>query len=263
MDKLSKLQIQKLGVHASDLDLASVPDIKLPDPAPDGRIRVLSNKGYATVDLMETSQEFVDFASTCPLPVLDIGTSYGETAVTALKKGSIVIANDIEQGSLDYIVKRKDITDEDRKRLYLKKGYVPNDMDFEPNSLGAIHASRVMHFFTPEEVKTFFVKAKEWLVYDGVLFIITSSPYHWFTPEGFAKEYERQFKEGVEFPGIITDFSYISGNLKTGGYNNSMDPKLIYREAVKNDFLIKKLGYAKGRNDYDYTFAVLVNRKEN
>ena len=103
-----------------------------------------------------------------------------------------------------------------------------------------------MHFFTPEDVQTFFAKAKEWLVYDGIIFLVTSSPYHWVTPEGFAKEYEKKFKEGIEFP----------------GYNYAMDPKLIYREAVKNDFLIKKLGYTKGRNEYDYTFAVLVNRKE-
>nr|AWI66901.1 Methyltransferase [Piromyces sp.] len=259
---MSNLKTEKLGVHASDLDLSKVPDIKLPEPAPDGRICVLSDKGYATVDLMETSQAFTDYSATCSLPVLDIGTAYGEVTVAALKKGSIVIANDVEQGSLDYIVKRKELTDDDRQRLYLKKGYVPKDMDFEPNSLGGIHASRVMHFFTPEEVQTFFTKAREWLVRDGVIFLVTSSPYHWFTPEGFGEEYEKKFKEGVEFPGIITDFSYIDKNLKTGGYNNAMDPKLIYREAVKNDFLIKKLGYEKGRYDYDYTFAILVNRKK-
>ena len=262
MEKLTPQQIKKLGVHASELDLSKIPDIKLPDPAPDGRIKVLSDKGYATTDLMDISKEFVEYAANCPLPVLDIGTAYGETAIAVLKKGGIVIANDVDQGSLDYITKRKEITDDDRKRLYLKKGFVPKDMDFESNSLGAIHASRVMHFFTPEDVKTFFIKAKEWLVNDGIIFLVTSSPYHWVTPEGFAKEYEKKFKEGIEFPGIITDFSHIQGELKTGGYNNAMDPKLIYREAVKNDFLIKKLGYTKGRNEYDYTFAVLVNRKE-
>ncbi|ORX85681.1 hypothetical protein BCR32DRAFT_325352 [Anaeromyces robustus] len=259
---MTNLKQEKLGILASELDLEKVPDVQLPEPAPDGRIRVFSDKGYATVGLMEISQEFVEYASTCPLPVLDVGTAYGETAVAVLKKGGFVIANDVEQDSLNYIVKRKDITDDDRKRLYLKKGFVPFDMDFEPDSLGAIHASRVMHFFTPNEVRAFFAKAKEWLVRDGVIFLITSSPYHWFTPKGFAEEYEKKFKEGVEFPGVITDFSYLEDELKTGEYNNAMDPKIIYREAVKNDFLIKKLGYAKGRYDYDYTFAVLVNRKE-
>ena len=252
----------KYGIHASEVDLSKIEDIKLPEPAPDGRIRVLSDKGYATKDIMGTSKDFVDFSEKCQYPVFDIGAAYGETTVAALKKGATVIANDIDEGSLKYIIKRKELNDDDRKRLYLKKGFVPFDMDFEPNSLGAIHASRVMHFFKPEEVKTFFIKAHEWLVNDGVLFIITSSPLHWVTPKGFYDEYDKKFKEGVEFPGIITDFSHQESTLKTGGYNNAMDPRLIFREAVKNEFIIKKLGYEKGRGEYDYTCAILLNRKK-
>ena len=257
---MNEVHPTKLGIHASEVDLSKVPNIRLPSPAPDGRIRVLSDKGYATTDIMVTSKEFIDFSSSCKYPVFDIGAAYGETTVAALKKGATVIANDVEEGSLNYIIKRKELNDDDRKRLYLKKGFVPMDMDFEPNSLGAIHASRVMHFFKPEEVKLFFVKAHEWLINNGVLFIITSSPFHWGTPEGFYEQYDKKLKEGVEFPGIITDFSYREP-LKTGGYNNAMDPRIIFREAVKNDFIIKKLGYEKGRGEYDYTFAILVNRK--
>ena len=98
MEKLTPQQIKKLGVHASELDLSKIPDIKLPDPAPDGRIKVLSNKWYATTDLMDISKEFVEYASNCPLPVLDIGTAYGEIAIAVLKEGGIVIENDVDQG---------------------------------------------------------------------------------------------------------------------------------------------------------------------
>ena len=252
----------KYGIHASDLDLSKIQDIKLPAPAPDGRIRVLSDKGYATTNIMGTSKDFVDFSGKCKYPVLDIGAAYGETTVAALKKGAIVIANEIEEGSLNYIIKRKELNDDDRRRLFLKRGFVPFDMDFEPNSLEAIHASRVMHFFKPEEVKTFFKKAHEWLVNEGALFIITSSPMHWVTPKGFYDEYDKKLKEGIEFPGIITDFSHVDPNLKTGQYNNAMDPRIIFREAVQNEFIIKKLGYEKGRGEYDYTFAILINRKK-
>ena len=255
-----ELKSKKYGIHASEVDLSKILDIKLPEPAPDGRIRVLSDKGYATTNIMGTTKEFVEFSSTCKYPVFDIGAAYGEATIAALKRGATVIANEIEDGSLNYIIKRKELNNNDRERLYLKKGFVPFDMDFEPDSLGAIHASRVMHFFKPEEVKYFFKKAHEWLINNGVLFIITSSPFHWFTPDGFYEQYDKKFKEGIEFPGIITDFSHV-GSLKTGGYNNAMDPRLIFREATKNEFIIKKLGYEKGRGEYDYTFAILVNRK--
>ena len=39
------LKIQKYGIHASEVDLSKILDIKLPDPAPDGRIRVMSRGG--------------------------------------------------------------------------------------------------------------------------------------------------------------------------------------------------------------------------
>ena len=97
----------KYGIHASEVDLSKIEDIKLPEPAPDERIRVLSDKGYATKDIMGTSKDFVDFSEKCQYPVFDIGAAYGETTVAALKKGATVIANDIDEGSLKYIIKEK------------------------------------------------------------------------------------------------------------------------------------------------------------
>ena len=63
----------KYGIHASEVDLSKIEDIKLPEPAPDVRIRVLSDKGYATKDIMGTSKDFVDFSEKCQFPVFDIG----------------------------------------------------------------------------------------------------------------------------------------------------------------------------------------------
>lgn len=255
----------KFGILASTVDLSKVPDIKLPDPAPDGRIKTLSDYGYATQGIIGPSFEFVEYAAKCKLPVLDVGAAYGEASVAALKKGATVISNEVSEDSLNYIVKRKDLTEDDRKRLYLKQGFLPFGVDFEPGSLGAIHASRVTHFFKPEEIEGFFKKAHEWLADGGRFFLITSSPYHWVTPEGFAKEYEKKLKEGVEYPGVITDFSYRHPETPdhVHGYNHAIDPKIVYRLAVKNNFLIKLLGYLPGRGEFDYTMAILINQKDN
>ena len=68
-----ELKSKKYGIHASEVDLSKILDIKLPEPAPDGRIRVLSDKGYATTNIMGTTKEFVEFSSTCKYPVFDIG----------------------------------------------------------------------------------------------------------------------------------------------------------------------------------------------
>ena len=262
IDLSSASKEKNLGVNAASLDLSKIPDIQQPEPASDGRIMVLSKYGYATKELIGPSKDFVEYASTCKLPVLDIGAAYGEATVAALKKGATVIANEVGEDSLLYIAKRKDLTDDDRKRLYLKQGFSPFGIDFEPCSLGAIHCSRVMHYFKPEDVEGMFKKAHEWLAEGGRFFLITSSPYHWVTPKGFYKVYEKKLKEGVKFPGVITDFSYRENeNYKIGQqYNHSMDPNLIFRLATENDFMIKLLGLLPGRGEFDYTMAILVKK---
>ncbi len=49
------------------------------------------------------SEEFVRIASYPPGLVLDIGTAFGVTAIAALERGAIVIANDIESAHFDIL----------------------------------------------------------------------------------------------------------------------------------------------------------------
>ena len=262
IDLSSKSKEKNYGINVSSLDLSKIPDIKKPEPASDGRIMTLSKYGYATEGLIGPSKDFVEYASTCKLPVLDVGAAYGEATVAALKKGATVIANEVCQESLEYIAKRKDLNDDDRKRLYLKQGFLPFGIDFTENSLGAVHCSRVMHYFKPDDVEGMFKKVHEWLAEGGRFFLITSSPYHWVTPKGFYKEYEKKLKEGVKFPGVITDFSYRENDSYKIGqqYNHAMDPNLIFRLATENDFMIKQLGLLPGRGEFDYTMAILIKK---
>ena len=72
-----------------------------------------------------------------------------------MKKGATVICNEKEKKQLEYICHIKSINSEEKKRLYLKHGSIL-EIDFPENSIGAIHISRVMHFFNPNEVELFF-----------------------------------------------------------------------------------------------------------
>ena len=76
--------MSQFGTNVGTLDLSKIPDVQLPEPAPDGRLLTLSNFGYATQGLLGPSEAFVEFASKCKDPVLDIGASFGETTVAAL-----------------------------------------------------------------------------------------------------------------------------------------------------------------------------------
>ena len=164
--------MNNFGILVSTLDISKIPVVEMPPPAEDGRIPVFNGDGYDTLDLEPLSQEFIDYSSKIKEPVLDGGAAYGLTSISALKKGAIVICNENEQKQLDYIAHIESLTEEEKKRLYLKQGSIL-DIDFPKNSLGAIHLSRVMHFFKPSEVEKFFEKSYSWLVPNGRLYIVT------------------------------------------------------------------------------------------
>ena len=251
----------EFGVLASTLDLSKISVVEIPKPAPDGRIRTITSMGYATPELLGPSAEFVEFASHCDKPVLDGGAAYGATTIAALKKGATVIANEIDQKFLDLIVKNEQLTEEDRKHLYLKLGKLPKEVDFPENSLGAVHMARVIHFFTPEEIEELFSKIYKWLVPKGRFYVMVSSPYQYCTPN-FAETYDKRYNEGVEWPGVINDFVFNgNGNESTNSkpkLHHAIDPRVLFRVATKHGFIIKKVELYGGQNDDDYTCGVFI-----
>jgi len=244
---------ENFGTLVSDLDLSKIPNPELPPPSDDGRIPVYNGDGYASPDIYSLSQQFIEFSSTVKAPVLDIGAAYGLTSISALKNGATVICNEIEKKQLEYICHIKTITDEEKKRLYLKHGSIL-EVNFPKNSIGAIHMSRVMHFFKPEEVELFFQKAYDWLIPNGRLYIITMSQYHYGNPKGFSEFYNNEIKKGKEFPGMINDYKFKNENYVL----HAIDPVVMLKVATKYGFTCKKIELSGGQNDDDYTCAILV-----
>ena len=244
---------EKFGTLLSNIDLSTIPNPELPSPAEDGRIPVFNGDGYASPNPHPLSQEFVSFSSTIKSPVLDIGAAFGLTSINALKKGATVICNEKEKKQLEYICHIKSITDEEKKRLYLKHGSIL-EIDFPNNSLGAIHISRVMHFFKPNEVELFFQKAYNWLIPNGRLYIITMSQYHYANPKGFSEFYNNVIKKGVEFPGMINDYKFKDEKYVL----HAIDPVVMMRVGNKYGFICKKIELSGGKDDDDYTCAILV-----
>ena len=241
------------GTLLIDIDLSKMPNPELPPPADDGRIPVYNGDGYASPIPHPLSQEFISFSSTLKSPVLDIGCAYGLVSLTALKKGATVICNEKEKKQLEYICHIKSINSEEKKRLYLKHGSIL-EIDFPENSIGAIHISRVMHFFNPNEVELFFKNAYKWLEPNGRIYIITMSQYHYANPEGFADYYNNEIKKGVEFPGMINDYKF-----KNEKYIlQAIVPVVMMRVSNKFGFTCKKIELSGGKDDDDYTCAILV-----
>lgn len=247
--------MSSLGIHVSELNLDEIPNVDLPAPAPDGRIATTSNMGFMTQTNSETSQAFIDFAAECKLPVLDGGAAYGVASIAALKKGATVISNDVDMKMLYALAKNKELTADDRNRLYLKCGYLPDDLEFEANSLGAIHLSRCMHHFKPDMIERMFERAHEWLAPGGRLYIITMSFFH-YAGEKYLQGILERKKAGVEWPGEINDFSFVYGNTKK--YHHSLEPAIIMKLADKYGFIAKSVRLTGGKNDNDYVAAIFI-----
>lgn len=241
------------GIKASSIDISKLNPPKLPKPSEDNRIKVLSGLGYATQYLEPISEEFINYSSNLNIPVIDVGAAYGLTTINALHKGAIVITNELYKDNLDYIVSLNEITNEERERLYLKEGSILN-IDFPENSIGAIHLARVMHFFHPNEIKTFFENCNKWLIDKGRIYLSTMSQYHYGNPKDFYIKYNENLKKGIEYPGEISNYEFKEDNY----YLHAIDPFLICNLANKYNFTVKKVELWGGNNDDDYTCAILI-----
>lgn len=252
-----------LGVRADAVDIGSLPRAELPAEEADGRIETLNKMGSATKDLSWVSQEFVAFAAQSVLPVLDGGAAFGAATVAALEQGASVVANDVCQGHLDFIVASaaSAVGAAALSRLYVKGGALPDGVVFPPDSLGAVHLSRVMHFFAPEEFVRMFANAARWLAPGGKMFVATMSPFHHLA-HGLDEAYEQNKAANAEWAGVIGNFADSYGEGYPGSAPETgllaVDTSVVERVALENHFRIERLELFGGPEGRDYVGAVLV-----
>lgn len=151
--------------------------------------------GWAAGVPGQMSERFIAYAGGCERPVVDLGCGYGVTAIPA---GAIAV--DLEPEHLAEMPAGMD-------RVV---GRFP-ELAFRAGSLGAVHASNVLHFLTGEELEEGVRRMGEWLAPGGCVFVQASTPYQ--APfAGFVEEFERRVGVGERWPGwvaetrLITDF---------------------------------------------------------
>ncbi|AYK07546.1 non-ribosomal peptide synthetase [Brevibacillus laterosporus] len=207
-----------------------------------GMVPTLNRTGVMVEHLIPYSSDFVEYAGICGGEVLDIGCAYGVATIAALENGARVFAVDLERKHLDILEQR--IDEQFRDRLTLKQGKLPN-IDFEDGQFSAIHASRVIHFLSPEEVKITLQKMYRWLKPGGKVFLSTDSPYFGYW-QSKAPDYERRKREGDAWPGFIENVAdHFDPVDVQGGPSliNALDPDVFERECMVAGFTVEKLGF--------------------
>ena len=173
--------------------------------------------GWASEKPNRINGLFVDYCATGACgensPALDIGAAYGLATIAALEVGAHVIANDLDPSHLAEIGLRT--PEVSRGKLQLKAGRFPREIHFEPETLGAIHASNVFHFLTGNQLAYGIRSAARWLRPGAKLFVQAATPYQ-AQFAGFIPEYERRIAAGVKWPGWVEKISLYSQHKKLG-----------------------------------------------
>ena len=200
--------------------------------------------GWTSDQLNEVSFQFVDFCRTGACaehsPALDIGAAYGTASLEALRAGAWVIANDLDPGHLEELERRA--RQQGLTRLRLKPGRFPREVHFEPDTLGAVHASNVFHFLTGNQLSEGVRAIARWLRPGGKLFVQAATPYQ-AAFSGFIPEYEKRLNSGVRWPGWVEKISRYSRHKKLGAMPASvhlLDDRVLSAVVASSGLVVER-----------------------
>ena len=169
----------------------------------------LNNTGYMTGGLDLYSLDFIEYASRSNEWVLDIGACYGVAVLPALAQGAKVIAADNDERHLTILNDR--VPSKDKNRLRLLLGTLPDNINVEKNSLGAILCCRVLHLLKTDEIEKSIAHMYEWLLSGGRLYLVNDTPYTRYSDKmlvEFLPIYQQKKRQGIEWPGYIPNLKF-------------------------------------------------------
>lgn len=206
-----------------------------------GFVPTLNGQGFMNTRVHAHMEAFIAFAKTSIAPVVDIGAAYGVATIPALEAGATVIAVDLDERHLQIL--RDRVPDDCRERLQTIAASFPENVSFDPDSIGAFLVSNVAHFFSPERFQRATRCLFEALVAGGKVFLIGSSPYLGDC-QSFVPEYEARKRGGDLWPGYTTEVAKHAPS-----WNNMLssalflDPDVLSRVFMQAGFLVDDVDF--------------------
>lgn len=241
--------------------------IKIPDTDQKGRIPTLNKTGFMCTDLDPITLAFIEESQKSKSPVLEVGAAYGAASKDLLANGSIVVANDMDIRHL--LILRERVDKKNWINLYLNNQRFPDETNFPENTFSSVLLCRITHFLNANTMDMVFKKIYRWLKPQGQLFFVNISPFHprlsWFLPV-----YEERWKNGVLWPGEITDIKNtwptmpLAENIPQ--FLHVMDERPFRNAIEKMNFKIKHLelfchnGIESEARHKDYLGAVVIKQ---
>ncbi len=223
--------------------------LNMPPAISETLIPTLNQTGFMTTWLDPYSQAFVKFAHLSSKPLLDIGAAYGTTTLAALETGAEVICCDPDRQHLEICAKRTPANQ--KTRLKLLQGSLPNQINLEDGSVGGIICSRVLHFLSGSEIEESIFNMSRWLCSGGKVFLITDTPYMKHL-KSFLSLYEERKNQGELWPGVVYNYpqyfpTQIGFNLPD--FFHPLDPDILRRVCTEAGLIVEQADFF-ARIDY-------------
>ena len=201
-----------------------------------------------TTQLDPVSQQFVEAGKSSDSTVLDIGAAFGVASLQVLTTGHAnVLANDLEAEHLNQLM--ENCPQSERHRLLLLPGDLFS-LEVKENTVDAILASRVLHFYKGSDVIKALGLFKKWLKPGGKLFLVMESPYI-RSAEPFVPLFEKRLQEGDKFPGYIENLRQYESFVRVDDLPKELH--LFTPETIEP--LLQEAGFKTLHNDF-------IDRKE-
>jgi SAM-dependent methyltransferase len=178
--------------------------LTLPSPEEDGRIQTLNEKGAESPFFDQATREFMGFAA--GKKVLEVGGAYGRVMREVLKNhpDTVYHLNDLDPRHLWIAARMAVSAGLAHKALENARFRQGNIATLKPTDLyDGILVARVLHFFSPSQMKAAPVNLFAMLKPGGRIYVVAITPYV-KRYKAFIPEYERRVARGHPYPGYVT-----------------------------------------------------------
>ena len=195
-------------VDTQDMSM-QLEQIVIPGKGEGVSVSTLNGTGYVFNVPMPIANIFLKKECCNGKRVVDIGCGFNYIPIKALENGvSEYVANDISSDHLKILVKKAmSVLDENKlANLRMLHGSAPSILAELDGKYDAIFADKVIHFFSPSEIKDFVNLTKNLLTEKGRIYVTVSSVYGILGQnDDYKTTYLQNLKNGKEFPGYFTD----------------------------------------------------------